>query len=51
MQWLTYWVIYAVFGAAEIMTDYLLYWVPFYYELKLGFLCWLVAPKYQALRG
>ena len=47
VQWLTYWVIYAVFGTIEFVPDYILSWVPFYYEAKLGFLCWLVAPKYQ----
>jgi len=37
-QWLMYWVIFGIFTVFESISDYSLYWVPFYYELKLGFL-------------
>lgn len=43
-QWLTYWVVYALYGlveAALVLTK----WVPLYYELKLAALVWLVAPQ------
>ncbi|PIA16352.1 hypothetical protein COEREDRAFT_35441, partial [Coemansia reversa NRRL 1564] len=47
-QWLTYWVVFGLFNVAEYFTGFLLYWFPFYYLLKLGFLVWLMAP---ATRG
>lgn len=34
-QWLTYWVVYAVFGILEYFTDILLSWIPFYFLLKV----------------
>ncbi|KAJ1965951.1 ER membrane protein DP1/Yop1 [Dipsacomyces acuminosporus] len=43
-QWLTYWVIFALCNVAEYFTGFLLYWIPFYYVFKLGFLAWLMLP-------
>jgi len=37
-HWLMYWVIFGIFSVVESIGDYGLYWVPFYYELKLAFL-------------
>ncbi|XP_017728482.1 PREDICTED: LOW QUALITY PROTEIN: receptor expression-enhancing protein 6 [Rhinopithecus bieti] len=34
--WLTYWVVYALFGLAEFFSDLLLSWFPFYYVGKVG---------------
>lgn len=34
--WLTYWVVYALFGLAEFFSDLLLSWFPFYYMGKVG---------------
>ncbi|KAG6617791.1 uncharacterized protein IUM83_09497 [Phytophthora cinnamomi] len=45
VQWLTYWVVYACFNIVEIFADFLLYWIPFYYAFKLGFLLWLFMPS------
>ncbi|TDH70105.1 hypothetical protein CCR75_009088 [Bremia lactucae] len=45
VQWLTYWVVYACFILVEIFVDFLLYWIPFYYAFKLGFLLWLFMPS------
>ncbi|KAH7482293.1 hypothetical protein PRIC1_008219 [Phytophthora ramorum] len=45
VQWLTYWVVYACFNLVEIFADFLLYWIPFYYAFKLGFLLWLFMPS------
>ena len=39
-QWLVYWVVYALFSVIEIFSDTLVYWIPLYYRLKLGFLVW-----------
>mmetsp|Transcript_9779 Transcript_9779/g.16462 ORF Transcript_9779/g.16462 Transcript_9779/m.16462 type:complete len:150 (+) Transcript_9779:36-485(+) len=34
-HWLTYWVVVAVFQLVESFTDLLVFWIPFYYTLKL----------------
>ena len=46
-QWLTYWVVFAFFCVFENFTDYILYWVPFYYAIKVTFLVWCMIPKYR----
>jgi receptor expression-enhancing protein 5/6 len=43
--WLTYWIVYSLFSVVEVFVDYILYWVPLYYMLKLVFLVWLMIPK------
>ncbi|XP_005415156.1 PREDICTED: receptor expression-enhancing protein 6 isoform X2 [Chinchilla lanigera] len=42
--WLTYWVVYAVFGLAEFFSDLLLFWFPFYYAGKCAFLLFCMTP-------
>ncbi len=44
-QWLTYWVVYAAFNITEEITDLFLFWIPFYYFLKIGFLVWCYHPS------
>ena len=44
-QWLTYWIVYGFFTLVESATDLLLYWIPFYYVVKIVFLIWLMAPN------
>lgn len=34
--WLTYWVVYSLFGLVEFFSDLLLSWFPFYYVGKVG---------------
>lgn len=34
-QWLIYWVVYAFFAVIESFSDFLLYWIPFYYAFKV----------------
>ena len=29
----------------EVFTDFLLYWIPFYYAFKLAFLLWAMLPQ------
>merc|ERR1712022_71402 len=43
--WLTYWVVYSCFCLFEGFLEYVLFWVPFYYPIKLAFLFWLFLPK------
>ncbi|XP_004866000.2 receptor expression-enhancing protein 6 isoform X2 [Heterocephalus glaber] len=42
--WLTYWVVYALFGLAEFFSDLLLFWFPFYYVGKCAFLLFCMSP-------
>lgn len=44
-QWLIYWVVYSFFSIIEVFTDFLLYWIPFYYAFKLAFLLWCMLPQ------
>lgn len=46
-QWLTYWVVYAAFSVVEVFSDQVLYWLPFYYILKLALFVYLLSPQYQ----
>lgn len=52
-QWLVYWVVYAFFSVIEIFVDTLVYWIPFYFRFKLGFLMWamLVSSIVETLCG
>lgn len=44
--WLTYWVVYGLFGLAEFFSDLLLFWFPFYYAGKVG-----ATQEARVLRG
>ncbi|KAI9290989.1 receptor accessory protein 5 [Neoconidiobolus thromboides FSU 785] len=46
-QWLTYWIVVAFFSLIEYFTDFLLYWVPFYYLMKTAFLIYLFLPYFR----
>ncbi|XP_024914129.1 receptor expression-enhancing protein 1 isoform X3 [Cynoglossus semilaevis] len=39
-----YWIIFALFMTVEVFTDMFLCWIPFYYELKIAFVVWLLSP-------
>lgn len=43
-----YWIVFALFTTVETFTDMLLSWFPFYYELKVLIVIWLLSP---ATRG
>jgi len=43
--WLVYWVVYSCFCVAECFLEPILYFVPFYTPLKLGFLVYLFYPS------
>ncbi|KAM9242179.1 receptor expression-enhancing protein 6 isoform 6-T6 [Dugong dugon] len=42
--WLTYWVVYGLFGLLESVSDLLLFWFPFYYVGKCAFLLFCMTP-------
>ncbi|KAM9465793.1 receptor expression-enhancing protein 1 isoform 2-T2 [Clarias gariepinus] len=44
VKWMMYWIIFALFTTAEVITDLFLCWLPFYYELKIAFMVWLLSP-------
>ncbi|XP_051276512.1 receptor expression-enhancing protein 2 [Dicentrarchus labrax] len=44
VKWMMYWIVFALFTTAETATDLLLSWFPFYFELKIAFVIWLLSP-------
>ncbi|XP_034015451.1 receptor expression-enhancing protein 1 isoform X2 [Thalassophryne amazonica] len=44
VKWMMYWIIFAIFTTIEVFTDMFLCWLPFYYELKIAFVVWLLSP-------
>jgi receptor expression-enhancing protein 1/2/3/4 len=44
VKWMMYWIVFAIFTFVESFADILLAWLPFYYELKILFLVWLLLP-------
>ena len=44
-QWLMYWVVFVTLLWVEVFSDILLYWLPFYHILKLGFIVWCMWPS------
>jgi len=46
-QWLTYWVVFALFSIVESVTSFLVLWIPFYYLIKVCFFAWLCHPKFM----
>ncbi|XP_043113334.1 receptor expression-enhancing protein 2 isoform X2 [Puntigrus tetrazona] len=43
VKWMMYWIVFALFTTAETITDMLLSWFPFYFELKIAFVIWLLS--------
>lgn len=49
VKWMMYWIVFALFTCAETFTDvFLSFWFPFYYEIKIILVLWLLSP---ATRG
>jgi len=46
-KWLTYWTAYGSFHLAEILTDLLIWWLPYYYTVKLFMLFWMLLPNFK----
>ncbi|XP_053191506.1 receptor expression-enhancing protein 1 isoform X2 [Scomber japonicus] len=44
VKWMMYWIIFALFTTVEVFTDMFICWLPFYYELKIAFVVWLLSP-------
>lgn len=39
-----YWIVFAFFSCIETFTDIFLAWFPFYYEVKVIIVLWLLSP-------
>jgi hypothetical protein len=39
-----YWIVFALFTAIETFLDILMSWFPFYYEIKILFILWVLSP-------
>ncbi|XP_048379073.1 receptor expression-enhancing protein 4-like isoform X2 [Stegostoma tigrinum] len=39
-----YWIVFAIFTTLETFTDMFISWFPFYYEMKIAFVVWLLSP-------
>ncbi|NWS63119.1 REEP4 protein, partial [Chunga burmeisteri] len=50
VRWMMYWIVFALFMATETFTDLLISWLPFYYEVKMAFVIWLISPYTQGAR-
>ena len=46
-QWLTYWVVFSCFNLAESFIDYILYWVPLFYIVKVFVLWWMFSDRFK----
>ncbi|KAI4495686.1 hypothetical protein M0802_008521 [Mischocyttarus mexicanus] len=45
VKWMMYWIVFALFTCAETFTDiFFSFWLPFYYEIKITFVVWLLSP-------
>jgi len=44
LKWMMYWIVMAFFSCAETVADTFIAWFPFYYELKILFVLWLLSP-------
>ncbi|KAI8811665.1 TB2/DP1, HVA22 family-domain-containing protein [Cladochytrium replicatum] len=41
-QWLTFWTVNGWYLTAQLISDYTLFWIPFYNQTKIAFVLWLV---------
>lgn len=44
VKWMMYWIVFAIFTFAETFADMIVAWIPFYYEMKICFILWLIMP-------
>ncbi|KAM4749571.1 receptor expression-enhancing protein 4 [Rhinophrynus dorsalis] len=44
VRWMMYWIVFALFMTVETFTDIFVSWFPFYYEIKMAFVIWLLSP-------
>jgi receptor expression-enhancing protein 1/2/3/4 len=44
VKWMMYWIVFACFTFVETFADIFIAWLPFYYEIKILFVLWLLSP-------
>ncbi|KAM9312583.1 receptor expression-enhancing protein 4 [Gastrophryne carolinensis] len=44
VRWMMYWIVFALFMTVETFADIFVSWFPFYYEIKMAFVIWLLSP-------
>lgn len=45
VKWMMYWIVFAIYCFVETLADILIaFWFPFYYQLKIVFVFWLLSP-------
>ncbi|XP_069836379.1 receptor expression-enhancing protein 3 [Dendropsophus ebraccatus] len=44
VRWMMYWIVFALYTVTEALADFTISWFPLYYELKIGFVIWLLSP-------
>ena len=49
-QWLTYWVVFAIFTFVDLFSGFILKFIPFYFFFKLIFLVWCFMPNTQGAK-
>lgn len=43
VRWMMYWTVFAMFTAVEYVADVFISWLPFYYEIKVIMVIWLMS--------
>lgn len=43
VRWMMYWTVFALFTSAEYVADIFISWLPFYYEMKVVLVVWLMS--------
>merc|ERR1719482_2085807 len=46
-RWLQYWLIFALLSLLDSVIDGIGAYLPFYYEIKVGFMLWLTLDKFK----
>lgn len=45
VKWMMYWIVFALYSFVETLADvFISFWFPFYYQLKIVFIIWLLSP-------
>ena len=50
VKWMVYWTVFSSFLTVVTVTDLLIWWFPLYYEFKMLFVLWLLAPYTKGVR-
>jgi len=45
--WLTYWMVFGTFNVLETFFGFILYFIPYFAWIRLGFFIWLLVPQFK----